>query len=58
MLWSGKAVPGYKTSIPFLIAIDNSRTKLVMVNTVTRDILDITVLKRNHPNDIIIPDSI
>jgi hypothetical protein len=58
MLWTGKAVPGYKKSNPFLIAIDNTRTKLVLVNTVTRDILDIAVLKRNHPDDLIIPYSI
>ena len=55
LLWGAKAVPGYKTSKPFLIAVDNSFTKLVLVNTVTKDMLDIAVLKRNHPDEGIIP---
>ena len=59
MLWGGKAVPNYDTSKnPFYIAVDSSGTKVVLVNTVTRDMLDIALLKRNHPDDRIIPGSI
>ena len=38
--------------------MDSSETKLVLVNTVTRDMLDIALLKRNHPDDIIVSESI
>ena len=59
MLWGGKAIPNYDTSNnPFYIAVDSSATKLVLVNTVTRDMLDIAILKRNQPHDLIVPGSI
>ena len=38
--------------------MDSSGTKVVLVNTVTRDMLDIALLKRNHPNDYIVSGSI
>ena len=54
LLRGAKVVPGYKTSQPFFIAVDLSCTKLVLVNTVTQDMLDIAILKRNHPHDVIL----
>jgi hypothetical protein len=53
-LWTVKAVPGYNPiTNPFIIGEDNSGIKLVLMNTKTRAMLDIAVLKRNHPYDCI-----
>ena len=42
-----KAVPGYNARTnPFLIALDSSTTKLVLINTQTLATLDIAVLKK------------
>lgn len=58
-LWSVKAIPGYNAiTNPFIIGLDNTFTKLVMVNTATRAMLDIAILKRNHQLDGIYQDSI
>lgn len=57
-LWSCKAVPGCSIIKPFLIAINSPSTKLVLINAVTQDMLEIAVLKRNHPGDWIVQGSI
>ena len=55
---NSKAVPGYKTSLPFFIALEDSCTKLVLVNTETLDKLDIAVMKCSHIDESIIFGSI
>jgi hypothetical protein len=58
-LWTVKAIPGYNAiTNPFLIGVDDSGMKLVLVNTATRAMLDIAVLKKNHPDDQIMQGSI
>ena len=54
-----KAIPGYnERTNPFVIALNNSWDKLVMINTQTQAVLDIAVLKRNHEDDRIEQESI
>ena len=53
------AVPGYSNANnPYCIAVTGDYRKIVMVNTITRTILDIVVFKQNHPEDLIHHDSI
>ena len=51
-------VPGYSRKYPFVVGIDDSRTKLVLVDTATGDKLDLAILKRNHPHDVIMQNKI
>lgn len=53
-LLSVLAVPGYNTTTnPFCVGVSTDHSKLKLVNTVTRVVLDIAVLKKNHPADAI-----
>ena len=53
------AVPGYNTANnPYCIALTQDYRKIVLVNTITRTILDIVICKQNHPEDRIHYDKI
>ena len=54
-----RAIPSYnERTNPFLIALDNTSSKLVMINSSTKAVFDIAVLKRNHESDLILQGSI